>query len=38
MIERGICADHVTVHRWVVRYSPELLERFNQRKKAVTGK
>jgi putative transposase len=26
------------VHRWVVRYTPELLERFNQRKRAVTGK
>ena len=23
MAERGIC-DHATVHRWVVRYSPEL--------------
>ena len=25
-------------HRWVVRYSPELLKRFNQRKRTVTGK
>jgi putative transposase len=25
-------------HRWVVRYSSELLERFNQRKRAITGK
>jgi len=38
MIERGICADHSTIHRWVVRFSPLLLERFNQRKRAVTGK
>jgi transposase-like protein len=29
MAERGISVDHATVHRWVVRYSPELLERFN---------
>ena len=27
-----------TIHRWVVRYSPDLLERFNQRKRAVTGR
>jgi putative transposase len=38
MAERGISVDHATIHRWVVRYSPELLERFNQRKRAVTGK
>jgi putative transposase len=36
MAERGIAVDHATVHRWVVRYSPELLERFNRRKRAVT--
>jgi transposase-like protein len=38
MAERGISVDHATVHRWVVRYSPELLERFNSRKRAVSGK
>jgi putative transposase len=38
MAERGISVDHATVHRWVIRYSSELLERFNQRKRAVTGK
>jgi transposase-like protein len=38
MAERGISVDHATVHRWVVRYSPELLERFNRRKRAVVGK
>jgi putative transposase len=38
MAERGISVDHATVHRWVIRYSPELLERFNQRKRAVTGR
>lgn len=36
MAERGIAVDHATIHRWVVRYSPELLERFNRRKRAVT--
>ena len=38
MTERGIEVDHATVGRWVVRYSPELLERFNRRKRPVTGK
>jgi transposase-like protein len=38
MAERGISVDHATVHRWIVRYSPELLERFNRRKRAVAGK
>jgi putative transposase len=38
MGERGISVDHATVHRWVVRYSSELLERFNQRKRAIIGK
>jgi putative transposase len=38
MAERGISVDHATIHRWIVRYSPELLDRFNRRKRAVTGK
>jgi len=38
MTERGICVDHSTIHRRVVRFSPLLLEWFNQRKRAVTGK
>jgi transposase-like protein len=36
MAERGISVDHATIHRWVTRYSPELLERFNQRKRPVS--
>jgi transposase-like protein len=35
MTERGVAVDQATIHRWVVRYSPELLERFNCRKRAV---
>src|SRR6516162_4156820 len=27
MAERGISVDHATIHRWVIRYSPELLRR-----------
>src|SRR5690606_38854027 len=38
MAERGISVDHATIHRWVIRYSPELLEGFNRRKRAVTGR
>jgi transposase-like protein len=38
MAERGISVDHATIHRWIIRYSLELLERFNSRKRAVTGR
>jgi putative transposase len=38
MAERGVEVDHATVGRWIVRYSSELLERFNQRKRPVTSK
>jgi len=38
MAKRGISVGHATIHRWIVRYSPELLEQFNLRKRAVTGK
>jgi transposase-like protein len=34
----GIHVDHSTVHRWVVHFAPLLLERFNRRKRPVTGK
>ena len=35
MAERGISVDHATIHRWIVSYSPELLNRFNARKQAI---
>ena len=38
MAERGISVDHATIHRWVIRYSPELLRRFDLRKRALTSK
>jgi putative transposase len=38
MAERGINVDHSTIHRWVVHFSPLILERFNRKKRAVTGK
>jgi transposase-like protein len=38
MAERGIAVDHSTINRWVVRFSQQLAERFNRRKRAVSGK
>jgi len=38
MAERGISIDHSTIHRWVVHFSPVLLQRFNQRKRSVGSK
>ncbi|SCZ01424.1 Transposase (or an inactivated derivative) [Microvirga guangxiensis] len=38
MAERGISIDHATIHRWTLRYAPLLLEQFNLRKRAVTGR
>lgn len=38
MAERGLTIDHSTVHRWILHFSPKLLERFNQCKRTVTGK
>ncbi len=38
MAERGISVDHATIHRWTVDYAPLLLDRYNQRKRAVVGK
>lgn len=38
MAERGVSVDHSTAHRWVVHFSPQLLDCFHQRKRVVTGK
>ena len=38
MAERGLNVDHSTVHRWVVHFSPQLLERFNRRRRVVGSK
>lgn len=38
MAERGLSVDHSTIHRWAVHFSPQLLERFNRRKRSVTGR
>ncbi|WP_176598947.1 MULTISPECIES: IS6 family transposase [Sphingobium] len=36
--ERGVRVDHSTIHRRMVRYTPQLLDAFNARKRPVTGK
>ncbi len=38
MAARGIRVDHSTIQRWVVHFAPLLADRFNRRKRAVTGK
>lgn len=38
MAEPGVELDHSTLHRWVLYFSPKLLERFNRRKRQVTRK
>nr|WP_255616744.1 IS6 family transposase [Microvirga puerhi] len=38
MTERGIAVDHAPIHCWTLRYALELLERFDQRKRAITGR
>ncbi|NIB45169.1 IS6 family transposase [Pseudomaricurvus alkylphenolicus] len=32
MEERGVCVDHVTIHRWVVHFGPKLETEFQKRK------
>jgi putative transposase len=36
MAERGISVDHATIHKWVTRYSPHLLEQLHGRKRPVS--
>jgi putative transposase len=38
MAERGIPVDHTTIHRWTIHYAPLLMERFNRRKRPVSGR
>ena len=33
MQERGVCFDHATGNRWVIKYSPPLEEAFHRRKR-----
>jgi putative transposase len=35
MVEHGINIYHSTINRWVIKYSPELLEKFKSKKKSV---
>ena len=33
--ERGICLDHTTIFRWVIRFTPFLLSAFQKKKRPV---
>ena len=33
MQERGFDVDHSTIHRWVIHYSPQLVETFSSKKR-----
>jgi putative transposase len=35
MRERGVAIDHATIHRWVLKYSPQLEAAFHRRKRPV---
>jgi putative transposase len=35
MEERGVRVDHATIHRWVIKYSPQLEDEFHCRKRPV---
>jgi putative transposase len=35
MQERGVAVDHATIHRWVLKYAPQLEEAFHRRKRLV---
>ncbi|HYX36195.1 MAG TPA: IS6 family transposase [Oligoflexus sp.] len=37
MAERGAHVDHSTIHRWVLRYTPELEAELRKRKKSVSA-
>ncbi|MFK8079272.1 MAG: IS6 family transposase [Granulosicoccus sp.] len=36
--ERGFDVDHSTIHRWVVHYSPQLVEKFRSKKRMPAGR
>ena len=35
MEERGVDVDHVTIHRWVVHYSPQLEQVFQKKENKI---
>ena len=37
MAERGVDVDHATLNRWVVRYSPQIADRAQKRKRPTLG-
>jgi len=37
MAERGVKVDHSTLHRWVIKYAPQLEEVFRKKHKSQVG-
>ena len=35
MTERGVTVDHATLHRWVLKYAPEIEKQFRARKRPI---
>ena len=33
--ERGVCVNHSTLNRWVIKYRPQLEEAFHRRRRSV---
>jgi putative transposase len=33
--ERGVALDHATIHRWVLKYAPQLEHTFRRQKRLV---
>jgi putative transposase len=37
MVERGVNVDHSTLNRWVIRYSPQIANEAQKKKRTVAG-
>jgi len=35
MSERGVAVDQSTLHRWVIKYAPEIEKQFRRRQRSV---
>ena len=35
MSERGVAVDHSALHRWVIKYAPEIEKQFRRRQRPV---
>ena len=37
MAQRALCVDHTTIHRWVVKYAPQLEANLRRKKKTTAN-